>query len=72
MSGVLKKEKGRTRKGKIRKCAMCGDVNIVRMNNNSPNYRRCAYIANAFKINKYIKRPERDEKTGRYISGNKK
>lgn len=46
-------------------CVMCGEVRFLPTSKITDHCRRCAYTVNAFKINNYIKRPERDEK-GRY------
>lgn len=46
-------------------CVMCPSIRFVRPNRITDHCRKCAYVINAFKINSYIKRPQRG-KDGKY------
>ena len=65
--GFYKLENGYRRKLVESKCVMCSAIRYLKPSKVRTHCRKCAYIVNAFKINGYIKRPDRDKSSGKYI-----
>jgi len=63
--GYYTLENGYRRKLVARKCVMCGTIKYLKPAKVRTHCRKCAYIINAFRINSYIVRPNRNSK-GRY------